>query len=302
MSKTSLDFIAKKLSDKVESEILKMGIQYRIFFRAKDFNSITEKINRKIKEEKPYSESGKKMQDIFGIRIVTYFQDDIPLALSVLDGVFKIVDKEIDSPNATVFAPKRTNIIYSLPDDELALFNEYLSDKLDVEYKLLDSTFELQLRTVLSEGWHEIDHNLRYKCKSDWELHAEKERMLNGIYASLETNDIAMKNLFNELAYQHFKAHNWEGMLRTKFRIKFKQSNLDTDIIHLLNDDYSIGKSIIKIEREEALSKLAKFDNNIPLTISNFFYILNFTCLKNSDVDLLISDALKELIIKFYHE
>ncbi len=300
MSKSSLEFIAKKLSEKVESEILKLGIQYRIFFRGKDFNSICEKINRKIKEKTPYSEEGKKMQDIFGIRIVTYFQDDIPLALAVLDKAFVAVSKEIDYPNATVFAPKRTNIVYSLPEDETNMFNEFVIENTNNEYKLIDTTFELQLRTVLSEGWHEIDHNLRYKCKSDWELYSEKERMLNGIYASLETNDIAMKSLFNELAYQHFKAHNWEGLMRTKFRIKFKQSSLDETIVTLLDENPLIGKSIIKIDRQEALSELAKFNNNIPLTMSNFFFILNYTCIKNTLVDGIISKPLQELLDKFY--
>ncbi|MBK7959276.1 MAG: hypothetical protein IPK03_14995 [Bacteroidetes bacterium] len=32
-----------------------------------------------------------------------------------------------------------------------------------VNNSLVDSTFEVQLRTILSEGWHEIDHDLRYK-------------------------------------------------------------------------------------------------------------------------------------------
>lgn len=78
----------------------------------------------------------------------------------------------------------------------------------------MDNTFELQLRTILSEGWHEIDHSLRYKSQADWLDYPENERLLNGIYASLETNDIALKNLFNELSYKHFKNRNWEGLIK----------------------------------------------------------------------------------------
>ncbi|RGY92598.1 hypothetical protein DXA15_21945 [Parabacteroides sp. AM58-2XD] len=30
-------------------------------------------------------------------------------------------------------------------------------------FKNIDSTFKIQVRTTLSEGWHEIEHNMRYK-------------------------------------------------------------------------------------------------------------------------------------------
>lgn len=300
MSRSSLEYIAKKISDKVEAEILKLGVQYRIFHRSKELSSVKEKIERKAKEGKPYSVEGKRIQDIIGIRVVTYFQDDISLALSVLERTFRFVDQEIDYPDLTVFKPKRTNIICALSEEEASLLHEFMSEDPNEEYQLVDTTFELQLRTILSEGWHEIDHNLRYKCKQDWELHKEKERMLNGIYASLETNDIAMKNLFNELAYQHFKTKNWEGLLRTKFRIKFKQSSLEGKITDILNDNSTVGKALLKLDRHEAVLELCKFNNNIPLTLSNFFYILNYTCIKNEEVNEIVPEHLKDLLDRFY--
>lgn len=300
MSKSSLEYIAKKISDKVESEILKIGVQYRIFYRSKDITSLQEKISRKADEGNPYSSSGKKMQDLFGIRIVTYFQDDISLVLSVLEKAFKFIDKEIDDPDLTVFKPKRTNIICDLQQEEKNLFKEFIAENRLEEYQLMDSTFELQLRTILSEGWHEIDHNLRYKCKGDWELHKEKERMLNGIYASLETNDIAMKNLFNELAYQHFKTQNWEALLRTKFRIKFKLSQLDPIIVNFLNANIQVAKKIVKLDRQDTLLELSKLNNNIPLTLSSFFYIINYTSIKDVKIDEITPDITKDLINKFY--
>lgn len=300
MSKSSLDLITQRISKKIGEEITKLGVQHRIFHRSKDLNSIQEKISRKISEGSPYSVDGKKMQDLFGVRIITYFQDDIPLVLSVLEKTFKFIDKEIDTPDLTVFKPKRTNIICDLLEEEKRLLEEFISDNLVEEYKLMDSTFELQLRTILSEGWHEIDHNLRYKCKEDWELHKEKERMLNGIYASLETNDIAMKNLFNELAYQHFKAQNWEALLRTKFRIKFRLSTLDDDIKNFLNLNQGIAKTITKLDRHDTLLELAKFNNNIPLTMSSFFYIINYTSIKDERIDAITPHIIKESLHQFY--
>ncbi|WP_185217536.1 RelA/SpoT domain-containing protein [Sphingobacterium mizutaii] len=302
MSKTSLDYLAKKVSDRVELEVLKLGIQYRIFHRSKDLNSIKEKIERKEIEGSPYSVEGKKIRDIIGIRIVTYFQDDIPLVISVVNKTIEKLEQEIDPTELTVFRPKRTNITYSLNREETNLLSEAISINLDQVYKLADNTFELQLRTVLSEGWYEIDHNLRYKCQSDWDPYNEQQRMLNGIYASLETNDIAMKNLFNELAYQHFKAKNWEGLMRTKFRIRFKLSSLNDQITSILDNNIRLGKLIIKLDRQEMLLELAKFNNNIPLTLSNFFYLINYCFLKEPEIKEITPTELIDLFDKFYEK
>lgn len=69
----------------------------------------------------------------------------------------------IDEPNKDSFKASRYNIIYSLTDE--------LSDVLNLgdDFNHIDSTFELQIRTIFSEGWHEVEHDLRYKCTKDWE-------------------------------------------------------------------------------------------------------------------------------------
>src|SRR5690606_7670272 len=167
--------------------------------RSKDEKSILEKIDRKEKEGKPYAKNSKLIQDIVGVRVVTYFRDDVSLVKNILSRIINYKEEEIDSPELTVFSPKRTNIICSFNDSQKKIFSEIQNSSNKNYSQIIDSTFELQLRTILSEGWHEIDHSLRYKCKSDWEGHYDNERLLNGIYASLETNDIALKNLFNEL-------------------------------------------------------------------------------------------------------
>ena len=140
------------------------------------------------------------------------------------------------------------------------------------------------MRTVLSEGWYEIDHSLRYKCKNDWEGHYDNERLLNGIYASLETNDIALKNLFNELAYKHFKSKNWEGLLRNKFRLRFQLVPLKEQIINILNEDVEIGKEFFKLDREISLMKLYEIDLSLPVNMNNLVLLLNGLIIKNKKI------------------
>src|SRR5690606_280477 len=103
------------------------------------------------------------------------------------------------------------------------------------DFELIDNTFEIQFRTTLSEGWHEVDHLMRYKCKSDWQELTSESRMLNGIYATLETNDQALKALFDDISYHHYKAKQWEAMLRNKLRLRFSLNKRDEEIIQHLN-------------------------------------------------------------------
>ncbi|MGS2760990.1 hypothetical protein [Sinomicrobium sp. M5D2P9] len=273
--------IEKQIHQKIVDELDKIGLLYRIFVRTKDEKSIFEKIERKRGEGKPYQENGKKIQDIIGVRIVTYFKDDIEVVKEILNHKFEFVDEEIDEPELTVFKPKRTNIICQFDEGQIKIFNEVNSTSRNTHFNLIDNTFELQLRTMLSEGWHEIDHSLRYKCKNDWSKHKESERLLNGIYASLETNDIALKNLFNELSYQHFKSKNWEALLRNKFRLQFQLSSLNSDLIDTLNKNNYIGKQILKIDRTTFLLKMSNLDLSLPMNFNNLLYLLNVIELKN---------------------
>lgn len=200
-----LQLIERDICSKICERLDKVGLLYRIFSRVKDSNSIREKIDRKKAEGQPYSIDGKKMQDILGVRIVTYFYDDVNLVKEIVSDLFKYVGEEIDVVEPTVFKPKRTNIVCEFEEKHKETFEEIVKITNNELLQLCDYTFELQLRTILSEGWHEIDHSLRYKSKDEWSKHSEKERLLNGIYANLEVNDLAMKSLFSELAYQHFK-------------------------------------------------------------------------------------------------
>lgn len=290
---TGLQLIEKEINSTICDQLDKVGLLYRIFSRTKDVKSIQEKIERKELEQTPYSPAGKKMQDIIGIRIVTYFQDDIELVKKILSKKFKFIDEEIDKHNLTEFKPKRTNVICEFDKKSNDIFIETKSSG-KIEYlEISDKTFELQLRTILSEGWHEIDHSLRYKCKDDWKNHYEKERMLNGIFASLEVNDIALKSLFNELSYQHFRTKNWEAMLRNKFRLKFQISPLREEIKTILDNDNSIAKAVLKLERLKILSKIADSELSVPINFNNLIYIINQFELKNEDINKLTPSLIK---------
>ena len=111
----------------------------------------------------------------------------------------------------------------------------------------IDTTFEIQFRTVFFEGWHEIEHDMRYKSLlSDnefWRGSEELSRILNCILANLELSDWSLVQLFEQLSYNHYKNANWELMLKSKFRIHMDDnSELDPAILELFDRD-KIGRA-----------------------------------------------------------
>lgn len=288
-----LQLIEKDICSKICERLDKVGLLYRIFSRVKDSHSITEKIERKKTEGKPYSKNGKKIQDIIGVRIVTYFHDDVNLVKEILSDVFTFVDEEIDKIEPTIFKPKRTNIVCGFDEKQKEIFNEVAKITNSESLQLTDHTFELQLRTILSEGWHEIDHSLRYKSKDEWTNHSEKERLLNGIYANLEVSDLAMKSLFSELAYQHFKEKNWEGMLRNKYRLKFQLSELKDELKQILNAEPKVAKQLLKTDRVDVVNQLSKLEMPLPINFNNIVYFINHIKLKNEKISNLTPDLIK---------
>ncbi|MGQ1891586.1 hypothetical protein ACT29H_14190 [Thermophagus sp. OGC60D27] len=274
--------IEKELRETISSELDRIGLLYRLFSRPKDISSIKEKIKRKA--GKYQQQNGVLMQDVIGLRIVTYFPDDIDLVYSILKKKLSFVSESIDKHELTVFAPKRTNLIFRMSHSHTSFLNEVKETMDDSDYQLVDNTFEVQLRTILSEGWHEVDHSLRYKCKEDWKDYPEQERLLNGIYAVLETNDSTLKSLFNDLSYKHFKAKNWEGLIRTKYRLRFRLNSLKRDISELLDKKPEVAKALFKADRKKILDFFALSNISVPITFDNIVFIINHILLNDEDL------------------
>lgn len=237
------------------------------------------------------------MQDLFGFRVATYFNDDLEIVVGLCQNLFQKEELVYDEPKAEEFRPLRKNMICRLPADLLKTYNEvkYLNEEF---YKFIDSTFEIQFRTTLSEGWHEVEHLMRYKCKTEWEQLQNENRMLNGIYATLETSDQALKALFDNVAYHHYKQKNWEAMLRNKLRLRFSLNSLDNQFVDYLNENPNIGKEIFKIDRNEIIYKYIEAKLFLPTTFDNWFLFINYFFCKDEKILSKTPDA---LIREFSH-
>ncbi len=250
---------------KLRLSLDKTGIYYRLFSRIKSPFSFQKKLKKK-QAEKGDSYT---LQDLIGIRIVLYFLDDIDICDKLIKETFSV-----DLPNCNISKPSKNtfdaivhNYICLLPDDVVQsigvdLFEEYPIDK----------TFEIQIRTVFSEGWHEIDHDLRYKMEDAWKNHENSERTLNGIMATLETCNWSIIALFDDLAYQNYKSEEWEYMIRNKYRLHFSGNTINTELKDLMNNkENELAKKILRIKRELVIPYFRK---GIPLELNNLIYVV----------------------------
>ncbi|RZJ87462.1 MAG: hypothetical protein EOO20_16015, partial [Chryseobacterium sp.] len=265
-SELGLETIARNLSKAIASNLDRTGIMYRIFYRVKTQHSINKKVL-----VKNYIEEGKKLTDLIGIRLTMYFSDDVYLVQQKLmkePGYDHISKDEVEIDE---FRPVRCNLTFKFDEEH----QKEVQKIIDKDQNIVDSKYEVQLRTVLSEGWHEVEHDLRYKCKEDWDSHNDLNRNMNGILASLETSEFSMLQVFNELAYRHYKDKNVEAMIKTQYRIRFSDVTIEPELSVYLKDNPEIVKKLHKITRLEVLKKLMHSKYSLPVTINHFIYVLN---------------------------
>lgn len=302
----------------------KAGIYYRIFSRVKSDESIRKKLTAKADA---YRMTGKKMQDIIGIRVIFYFQEDIKIfyeKLKTMDGydaanesnsskeLNELTDiiNAFDSSNPNheklkrllpfhdkVFMPEKMNLVMRMNSVEEEALKTFL-ERYGEDANLIDSTYEIQLRTVLSEGWHEIEHDLRYKTKDEqwWTFCTEESRMLNAIYASLETNERALSQMIHELTYKNYKNNSWDAMIRFHFCRRMNEEKLSKELCEVLDSDDRIAKGILHITKGELVDWLWEMPGKHPLSTQFVLFLINRKKLHNAKISSLESEAIKMVL------
>ena len=314
MQSPSLSLIVKTLHQLIEEELQRVGIQCRVFSRVKEYDSLREKVERKRQENEGrpyYTKEGKKIQDIVGIRIVTYFYEDVELLWNICAKMFTVVDTATAEITESNFQPLRKNMVCQMPNDQTQMLHEFINSVNDNIYEIIDSTFEIQFRTILSEGWHEVDHILRYKCKDDWKNLLQESRMFNGIYATLETSDKALEALFNDLAHNHYKNKNWSAMLRFKYKMHFSQGDLSHQLNTILNENHDFAKFLYLYNRHDLLEFMTLSGLKMMLSLNNLIYVIYLinresdVCIRNEKLEEIIpkniQNDISNSIIRFHH-
>jgi putative GTP pyrophosphokinase len=284
--------IIEDITEQISEVLGSAGLFHRVFSRLKSPASTNRKI---IEKKESYIKNGKKIQDFFGCRVTVYFSDDEDIAITVLKEHFQEVvgAHSIDSPDNDRFGPKRLNLIFRL-DDKYSTRSSIFTNP------FIDSTFEVQFRTVFSEGWHEVEHDLRYKCKEDWDQQESLSRQLNGQLATLETCNWAMLKIFDELAYNKYQSKDWTSFFRNTMRIRFEDDNLSDELIAFLDNNINVAKELLKADRKSLILPLTKLQIRIPFKMENIFFVVNRSYLHNDSIINLEPPILKNILDKSF--
>lgn len=250
--------LCEHLKDAVQEILDSGGLYFRIFSRVKTAHSIARKMQ---KGQYGTENNPKKIQDLVGLRVVLYYYDDLSICRDILENTFQLIDKWSRSKySANEFKATKINGVFRFPEEYFKLY------KREPWSLPIDTTFEIQFRTVFFEGWHEIEHDMRYKSmltdEEFWKGSEELSRVLNCILANLELSDWSLVQLFDQLSYNHYKNANWELMLKSKYRIRMDEnSSLDARILELFHRDRDVAKQFFKAERKSLIQELLKLDN-----------------------------------------
>lgn len=269
---TLLDTILGSIVERLEDDLSRCGFMYHVFWRTKSEHSIREKLEKKAEG---YRRDNKKMQDLLALRITLYFSDDVEILHQYLRRQSGFLNETIDADDDRTFCPKRLNMVMRVPDDWLHGLTDYLSRTYADCADLLDTTYEIQIRTILSEGWHEVEHDLRYKCQEDWTDFRDESRLLNGIFATLESSEWSMLTLFDKMAYSFYKKQNWTNMVRNKMRLRFLDKSLSEEVNVYLNAHPEVGKSLFKVRRKKVIDFVLNNGFEFPLQYDTVIHLLN---------------------------
>lgn len=156
---------------------------HQVTSRVKEFDSLKNKIESKAGKYTRLSD----ITDIVGVRIITYFEDEVDIISQIIEQEFHVdhknsVDKRILEVNT--FGYKSLHYVVSLSESRNKL-PEYQTYSL---YKA-----EIQIRSILQHSWAEIEHDLGYK--SNLVIPDVAKRSFYRISALLEVADIEFVNL-----------------------------------------------------------------------------------------------------------
>ena len=260
----------------LEAVLNKCGVMYHVFYRTKSEMSIKNKLGKKSEE---YRKANKKMQDLLALRITLYFTDDVELVHNYLKSQSNFDSESVDEAEVDKFCPKRPNLVMRVPNN---LQQDMKAAIKETGYEdLIDNTYEVQIRTILSEGWHEVEHDLRYKCKEEWDEFKEESRLLNGIYATLESSEWSMLTLFDRLSYSQYKNKVWNSMLRNKMRVRFADKGLSEELCEYLSNNNNTAKLLYRANRTKILKLVMEKGFAYPLTYDTVLHLINHIIVKD---------------------
>ncbi|MFF0286470.1 GTP pyrophosphokinase family protein [Streptomyces sp. NPDC005262] len=196
------------------------------------------------------------LTDMLGVRIVTYFPDDVDRVAEVIRREFEI-DDENSIDKRALLDPDRFGYL------SLHFIAQLKSPRIELaEYtRFKEFIFEVQVRSILQHAWAEIEHDLGYKSSSA--LPPEIKRRFSRVAGMLEVADNEFQAIRDDLAahqrgIDRAAGKNWEGIALDEasvYSLMSRDARLRSVDRHIAR---GVGRSMTRPERSYAASRLAE--------------------------------------------
>ena len=203
-----LNYVENTVKNIIKSQSINV---HEIIGRVKTVESLKGKVKRK-----NYSNLA-EITDLCGIRIITYFSDDVDKIAELISQEFEVdVENTIDkrkSEDPTKFGYVSLHYVVSLKEENSSpiLYSRFKNMKL-----------ELQIRTVMQHAWAEIEHDLGYKSKEDIPNQYRRQfARLAGLIELADDNFLQLKN----------NIINYEQEIREKLPTSKKELPIDSSTL-----------------------------------------------------------------------
>lgn len=213
---------------------------HSITSRVKTEKSLKGKISRQDKNYKSLSD----LTDIVGIRITTYFQDDVDKISAIIENEF-VVDDENSIDKRKAIEPDRFGYM------SLHLVVQHSKARINLpEYSKFDGIkFEIQIRTILQHAWAEIEHDIGYKSSSQVPQYLRRKfSRLSGLLELADEEFLAIRNEISQYRIGLKESIKTASSLVTLDSDSIESFIISDPYIHELENQFS---SIFKCTLEE---------------------------------------------------
>ena len=236
------DAFTRRLAELLTMLLNRASIDFALIeSRTKTPTSFAEKIMRK---QGKYADPLRDITDLSGIRVITYYLEDVERVGELLCSEFDIDQNEplrhSDETSADRFGYVSRHYILKLGTrrGELDEWSDYAG-----------YTAEIQVRTVLQHAWSSVSHKVAYKRESEVPLRLR--RRLSRLSALFEIADEQFSQLRAETT-----------SLEGEYAVKVSDGNLDLDLDGLSLSAYMTSSAVR--ERLESVAKPAGWDLIAP--------------------------------------
>lgn len=270
-SKILLENLDRTLLNLINSLLEQKNIRvHQVQTRVKDRDSLKNKIIRKNDKYESLSD----ITDIVGVRIITYFDDEVDQIATMIEEEFFIdqdnsVDKrEVDNDK---FGYRSLHYVANLKKDRINLL-EYSSYG--------EQKFEFQIRTILQHSWAEIEHDLGYK--GEFEIPSTAKRTFYRVAALLEQADIEFVKLKSTIA--EYETSLSQDIKTNPSQIEINKASLTSfmsqnDNVIIFEDDVFVGEcnlviidfDIERFAHDKLINRIKKLGINNIKQLEEFY-------------------------------